>query len=149
MHTSMIEALQLFLWKMVVIMLLISIAIAVSIMIFRLYRLHADGIDWAFSKESSSGVIFGKRFGRIYISSQESREGHVCILGPSGSGKTSSLLIPTLRNWKGTSFSIDIAGDMFIRSINLFTSRKTQILCPTMYSMRLIYWYQMQIEMKR
>ncbi len=112
MHTSMIEALQLFLWKMVVIMLLISIAIAVSIMIFRLYRLHADGIDWAFSKESSSGVIFGKRFGRIYISSQESREGHVCILGPSGSGKTSSLLIPTLRNWKGTSFSIDIAGDI-------------------------------------
>ena len=63
------------------------------------------------SKEKVRGIIFGKKgFSLIYSPTQQ--EGHVAVFGGSGLGKTSALLIPTLRSWNGTSFTIDISGDI-------------------------------------
>lgn len=57
------------------------------------------------------GVVFGKK-GFSYYFSPTNSEGHIAVFGGSGLGKTSALLIPTLRAWKGTSFTIDISGDI-------------------------------------
>lgn len=57
------------------------------------------------------GVIFGKRGARLAYSS-ESDEGHIGVFSASGTGKTSAIGIPTLRAWQGTSFVIDISGDI-------------------------------------
>lgn len=63
------------------------------------------------SKKKANGIIFGKKFNRYYYSDTNS-EGHISVFGGSGLGKTSAILIPTLRNWHGTSFVIDISGDI-------------------------------------
>jgi len=63
------------------------------------------------SKGKAKGIIFGKK-GRSLIYSPTQQEGHVAVFGGSGLGKTSALLIPTLRSWNGTSFTIDISGDI-------------------------------------
>lgn len=57
------------------------------------------------------GVIFGKKGGRLAYS-PENAEGHVGVFSASGTGKTSAVGIPTLRSWQGTSFVIDISGDI-------------------------------------
>lgn len=57
------------------------------------------------------GILFGKN-GRKVVYSPTDSEGHIAVFGGSGLGKTSALLIPTLQHWNGTSFSIDIAGDI-------------------------------------
>lgn len=57
------------------------------------------------------GIIFGKRGARLAYSS-ENAEGHVGVFSASGTGKTAAVGIPTLRSWKGTSFVIDISGDI-------------------------------------
>lgn len=63
------------------------------------------------SKKKAQGIIFGKQgFSLVYSPTQQ--EGHVAVFGGSGLGKTSALLIPTLRSWNGTSFTIDISGDI-------------------------------------
>ena len=61
--------------------------------------------------ENAHGIIFGQQKGHV-VFSRADREGHVAVFGGSGLGKTSALLIPTLRSWGGTSFTIDIAGDI-------------------------------------
>ena len=61
--------------------------------------------------EKAQGILFGKRNGLIVYSPTD-KEGHIAVLGGSGLGKTSALLIPTLRSWTGTSFTIDISGDI-------------------------------------
>lgn len=63
------------------------------------------------SKTKAKGIIFGKK-GHSLIYSPTQQEGHVAVFGGSGLGKTSALLIPTLRSWDGTSFTIDISGDI-------------------------------------
>lgn len=63
------------------------------------------------SKQKAEGILFGKEKRKI-VHSPSSQEGHIAVFGGSGSGKTSSLLIPTLRNWEGTFFTIDISGDI-------------------------------------
>lgn len=63
------------------------------------------------SKEKARGIIFGKQ-GVSLVYSPTQQEGHVAVFGGSGLGKTSALLIPTLRSWNGTSFTIDISGDI-------------------------------------
>ena len=63
------------------------------------------------SKHSAKGVIFGKSKSKV-IYSPSSDEGHIAVFGGSGVGKTSAILIPTLRSWSGTSFTIDISGDI-------------------------------------
>lgn len=57
------------------------------------------------------GVIFGKKGGRLAYS-PENAEGHVGVFSASGTGKTAAVGIPTLRAWQGTSFVIDISGDI-------------------------------------
>lgn len=63
------------------------------------------------SKEKAHGVVFGKK-GKNVFYSPSNQEGHIAVFGGSGLGKTSALLIPTLRSWTGTSFTIDISGDI-------------------------------------
>lgn len=63
------------------------------------------------AKEPVDGIIFGKKRKDLIFSPTNS-EGHIAVFGGSGLGKTSAILIPTLRHWKGTSFSIDISGDI-------------------------------------
>lgn len=63
------------------------------------------------SKTKAHGVVFGKK-GMNVIYSPTNQEGHIAVFGGSGLGKTSALLIPTLRSWTGTSFTIDISGDI-------------------------------------
>lgn len=57
------------------------------------------------------GIIFGKK-GNQMVYSAEDEEGHVGVFSASGTGKTSAIGIPTLRSWRGTSFTIDISGDI-------------------------------------
>lgn len=63
-------------------------------------------------RENAHGIIFGQIQKGYVVFSPAGGEGHVAVFGGSGLGKTSALLIPTLRSWVGTSFTIDIAGDI-------------------------------------
>lgn len=58
------------------------------------------------------GIIFGQNELHQLVYSPAAAEGHCCIFGGSGSGKTSAVLIPTLQSWTGSSFTIDISGDI-------------------------------------
>lgn len=62
-------------------------------------------------KKKASGVLFGKKKGKI-VYSPATAEGHIAVFGGSGSGKTSAVLVPTLKSWTGTAFVIDISGDI-------------------------------------
>ena len=57
------------------------------------------------------GIMVGKKNAQYYFSPYKG-ESHVAIFGGTGSGKTAAVMIPTLRAWKGTSFVIDISGDI-------------------------------------
>lgn len=63
------------------------------------------------SKNNAHGILFGLQ-GFHVVYSPTSAEGHVAVFGGSGLGKTSAVLIPTLNSWTGTSFTIDISGDI-------------------------------------
>lgn len=63
-------------------------------------------------RKQASGVIFGLENRNAVVYSPCDDEGHIAVFGGSGLGKTSALLIPTLRSWKGTSFTVDISGDI-------------------------------------
>lgn len=63
------------------------------------------------SPARAHGIIFGKRGARL-VCSPENAEGHVGVFSASGTGKTAAVGIPTLRSWRGTSFIIDISGDI-------------------------------------
>lgn len=71
-------------------------------------------------KDKAVGLIFGKK-GPAYYYSPAAAEGHVFVGGGSGTGKTSALLIPSLRSWPGSSFCVDISGDI---SSHVETGRK-------------------------
>ena len=74
-------------------------------------RVAASSILQSATPDRAHGVIFGKEKGAVFFSPAND-EGHTIVFGGSGSGKTSSLLIPTLRSWTGTSLTIDISGDI-------------------------------------
>lgn len=61
--------------------------------------------------KKAKGVLFGESKGKI-VYSPVSAEGHIAVFGGSGLGKTSAILVPTLQSWTGTSFTIDISGDI-------------------------------------
>lgn len=63
------------------------------------------------AKKEAHGIIFGK-VRRKLICSFEEEEGHIGVFSASGTGKTSAVGIPTLRTWQGSSFIIDISGDI-------------------------------------
>lgn len=60
---------------------------------------------------TAHGIIFGKRGRRLAFSPTDA-EGHIGVFSASGTGKTAAVGIPTLRSWQGTSFVIDISGDI-------------------------------------
>lgn len=62
-------------------------------------------------QDRAEGILFGKQGSKVVFSPTD-EEGHIGVFGGSGLGKTSALLIPTLRKWTGTSFTIDISGDI-------------------------------------
>lgn len=62
-------------------------------------------------KGKAHGVIFGLK-GRKEVFSPTDNEGSIGIFSATGTGKTSAIGIPTLRSWTGTSFTIDISGDI-------------------------------------
>lgn len=57
------------------------------------------------------GVIFGRKGNKV-LYSETRQEQHAFVCAGTGKGKTSSLLIPTLRSWTGSSLTIDISGDI-------------------------------------
>lgn len=57
------------------------------------------------------GVIFGRKGNKV-LYSETTKEQHCFVCAGTGKGKTSSLLIPTLRSWTGSSLTIDISGDI-------------------------------------
>lgn len=61
--------------------------------------------------KTAHGIIFGKLGKRVVYSPTDS-EGCIFVGAGTGCGKTTSLGIPTLRAWNGTSFTIDISGDI-------------------------------------
>lgn len=61
--------------------------------------------------QGESGVVFGRDGGR-YITKPETEEGHTLVIGGAGSGKSSCVAIPTLLNWQGSVFAIDIKGEL-------------------------------------
>lgn len=75
------------------------------------HRKHKQAAVKFASAARAHGVIFGKKGGRLAYS-PESAEGHVGVFSASGTGKTAAVGIPTLRAWQGTSFVIDISGDI-------------------------------------
>ena len=63
-------------------------------------------------KDKAHGIIFGLQSHNKVMYSPFAGEEHCLVCAGTGKGKTSSILIPTLRSWQGTSFSIDISGDI-------------------------------------
>lgn len=61
--------------------------------------------------KTGKGIIFGKH-GSTYISKPENLDGHVLVVGGAGSGKSSCIAIPTLLNWEGQVFAIDLKGEL-------------------------------------
>lgn len=64
------------------------------------------------SMEQKTGIIFGKMDNGEYYTSPEKEEGNIACFGFQGTGKTTGILIPTLLNWRGRVFCIDISGDI-------------------------------------
>lgn len=62
-------------------------------------------------RADADGLVFGLYKKKI-VCSPTSQEGSCIVFGGSGTGKTSAVLIPTLNAWQGTSFTIDISGDI-------------------------------------
>lgn len=69
-------------------------------------------IDLAWGKRNEvHGIIFGRKKNKV-LYSPVSKEQHCFVCAGTGKGKTSSILIPTLRSWNGSSLTIDISGDI-------------------------------------
>lgn len=85
--------------------LLITLALVIKIATAKINSVSVAPMN------AASGIIWGQT-GNCLVYSPCDQEGHAIVLGGSGSGKTSALLIPTLRSWTGSSFVIDISGDI-------------------------------------
>lgn len=88
-----------------------AIAFAALALAYEQHRKNKQAAVRFGSQSSAHGVIFGKKRGRLAYS-PENAEGHIGVFSASGTGKTSAVGIPTLRSWRGTSFIIDISGDI-------------------------------------
>ncbi len=67
-------------------------------------------LKWG-KRGKAHGIIFGRIKSKV-LYSEVSQEQHAFVCAGTGKGKTSSLLIPTLRSWTGSSLTIDISGDI-------------------------------------
>lgn len=91
-----------------------SVAIVV-VALFIDYKIKAEkkkvlGLKKALP-ENANGIIYGKK-GKKVVFSPTNDEGHIGVFSAPGTGKTSAVGIQTLRSWDGTSFVIDISGDI-------------------------------------
>lgn len=95
-------------------MIVVAVILVVIILCFEWYR------GWKSkqlkelkkgTRKNAHGIIFGKKGWKLIYSPEQS-EGHVGVFSASGTGKTASIGIPTLRAWQGTSYTIDISGDI-------------------------------------
>ncbi len=104
-------------WRVGRILILVVFGVSLICLLIRLlwyYRrskYRKNPLELTLKKDKIHGIVFGRK-GRKFAFSPTNDEGHVFVSGGSGSGKTSALLIPTLRAWKGTHFTIDISGDI-------------------------------------
>lgn len=55
------------------------------------------------------GMVLGRFHGEIL---RLGGERHVLVIGPARSGKTTTVVIPTLRTWQGSSFVLDLKGSL-------------------------------------
>ncbi len=62
--------------------------------------------------EEKTGIIFGKTDDGEWYTSPETEEGNIAVFGFQGTGKTTGKVIPTMINWKGRTFCVDISGDI-------------------------------------
>lgn len=63
-------------------------------------------------KKAQSGVFFGiDNRGRKAYKTEE-QEGHILIVGGSGSGKSTSVIIPSLRDYRNNIVAIDVKGEL-------------------------------------
>ena len=67
-------------------------------------------LEWG-KRNKVSGIIFGRKKDKVLYSPTQ-KEPHIFVCAGTGKGKTSSVLIPTLRSWNGSSLTIDISGDI-------------------------------------
>lgn len=88
-----------------------AIAFGVLALIYDQRRKHKQAAVRFGTAARAHGVIFGKKGARLAYS-PENNEGHIGVFSASGTGKTAAVGIPTLRAWQGTSFIIDISGDI-------------------------------------
>ena len=92
-------------------MMAAAIAFGVLALIYDQRRKHKQAAVRFGTAARAHGVIFGKKGARLAYS-PENNEGHIGVFSASGTGKTAAVGIPTLRAWQGTSFIIDISGDI-------------------------------------
>lgn len=78
--------------------------------------------------QAETGVFFGyilEADGSIcYVGKPPDEDGHILIVGGAGAGKTSCIVIPTLREWKGTFFAIDVKGDLLDNVLPYMKSKR-------------------------
>ena len=67
-------------------------------------------LEWG-KRGKVHGIIFGRKKDKVLYSPTQ-KEPHIFVCAGTGKGKTSSVLIPTLRSWNGSSLTIDISGDI-------------------------------------
>jgi type IV secretion system protein VirD4 len=70
-----------------------------------------------------NGVFFGVQGGK-YVIKLEEMDGHILVTGTPGSGKSTCIAIPTLRNWRGSVFAVDIKGELYANTKNYRESVK-------------------------
>lgn len=100
-----------FFLKVILLMLLAFVVIAViRLSWYVFFKLWRSGLSIA-KADNAEGIILGK-YWKWRLFSPTRDESHVAVLGGSGSGKTSCIGIPTLREWQGNFFAIDISGDI-------------------------------------
>jgi type IV secretory pathway TraG/TraD family ATPase VirD4 len=88
-----------------------AIAFGVFALVYDQRRKHKRAAVKFASAARAHGVIFGRKGGRLAYSPEDA-EGHIGVFSASGTGKTAAVGIPTLRSWQGTSFVVDISGDI-------------------------------------
>lgn len=88
-----------------------AVAFGLFALVYDQRRKHKQSAVRFASPARAHGIIFGKR-GACLAYSPENAEGHIGVFSASGTGKTAAVGIPTLRSWQGTSFVVDISGDI-------------------------------------
>lgn len=98
--------------KVVPVIFCVAVIFMFTVLLMEQHRKHRLAEVKYGSPTTAHGIIFGKRGRRLAFSPTDA-EGHIGVFSASGTGKTAAVGIPTLRSWQGTSFVIDISGDIY------------------------------------